>query len=86
VPGLYRTSLGAAKFEVDQGAVWNAIDDLSQEAEVVSETGAMHDVYKSRDKDINSYLYRNFFFFVHDNFLSILSNFHPLSSCINNNT
>ena len=40
----------------DQGAVWNAIDDLSQEAEVVSETGAMHDVYKSRDKDINSYL------------------------------
>jgi len=40
----------------DQGAVWDAIDDLSQEARVVSETGAMHDVYKSRDKDINSYL------------------------------
>ena len=40
----------------DQGAVWDAIDNLSQEAGVVSETGAMHDVYKSRDKDINSYL------------------------------
>jgi hypothetical protein len=25
-------------------------------AEVVSETGAMHDVYKSKDKNINSYL------------------------------
>ena len=36
--------------------MWDAIDDLSQEAEVISRTGAMHDVYKSRDKDINSYL------------------------------
>jgi len=43
-------------YHSDQGMVWEAIDDLSHEAEVVSETGAMHDVYKARDKDINSYL------------------------------
>jgi hypothetical protein len=43
-------------FRSDQGAVWNAIDEQSTEAGVSSSTGAMHDVFKSRDKDINSYI------------------------------
>ncbi len=43
-------------FHSDQGAVWAAIDELHEDAEVSSRTGAMHDVYKSREKDISSYL------------------------------
>jgi hypothetical protein len=43
-------------YSSDQGAVWDAIDDLSKEAEVVSETGAMRDVYASKEEAIDSYL------------------------------
>ena len=51
-----RSLESSEEYHSDQGAVWDAIEDLSQEAEVASETGAMHDVYKSKDKDITSYL------------------------------
>jgi hypothetical protein len=44
------------EFRSDQGAVWDAIDDLSRDAEVTSETGAMRDVYKAKEEDIDSYL------------------------------
>jgi hypothetical protein len=51
-----RSLESSMEYRSDQGAVWDAIDDLHQEAEVSSQTGAMQDVYKSKDKDINSYL------------------------------
>jgi len=44
------------QYRSDQGAVWNAIDEMSEEAGVSSSTGAMKDVFESRLKELDEYL------------------------------
>jgi len=46
----------SGEYRSDQRAVWNAIEDLSDEAQVKSETRAMRDVYQDRMQDLNEYL------------------------------
>lgn len=46
----------SGEYRSDQRAVWNAIEDLSDEAKVKSETRAMRDVYQDRMRDLNEYL------------------------------
>ena len=46
----------SGEYRSDQRAVWNAIEDLSDEAKVKSETRAMRDVYQNRMRDLNEYL------------------------------
>ncbi|MDI9435076.1 MAG: hypothetical protein QM396_03625 [Euryarchaeota archaeon] len=43
------------KYRSDQRMVWNAIDDVSREARVMSNTRAMRDVYESRDESLQDY-------------------------------
>ncbi|MFA0832602.1 MAG: ARPP-1 family domain-containing protein [Methanobacterium formicicum] len=45
----------SGEFNSDQRAVWNEIDDMSRDARVTSSTRAMHDIYKSRDEDLEKY-------------------------------
>jgi hypothetical protein len=59
-----RTNISAVKeslkstgeFRSNQGAVWNDIQELSQDAHVQSKTMAMSDVYQSREQDLDEYL------------------------------
>ena len=44
------------QYRSDQGAVWDAIDEMSEEAGVSSSTGAMKDVFESRLKELDEYL------------------------------
>ncbi len=44
------------QYSSDQGAVWDAIDEMSEEAGVSSSTGAMKDVFESRLKELEKYL------------------------------
>ena len=44
------------QYSSDQAAVWNAIDEMSEDAEVHSSTGAMKDVFDSKLKDLDGYL------------------------------
>jgi len=46
----------SGEYRSDQRAVWNAIEELSDEAQVKSETRAMRDVYQDRMQDLNEYL------------------------------
>lgn len=46
----------SGEYRSDQRAVWNAIERLSDEAHVKSETRAMRDVYQDRMQDLNEYL------------------------------
>ena len=55
----------SGEYRSDQRAVWNAIEELSDEAQVKSETRAMRDVYQDRMLDLNEYL---------ETFISSLSN------------
>lgn len=49
-------SLKASKsFHSDQGEVWDSISELHAEAGTSSATGAMKDVYESRQKDLEEY-------------------------------
>jgi hypothetical protein len=43
-------------FSADQGEVWEQVRFMSLGAGVSSPTGAMKDVYKKREKDLNNYL------------------------------
>ncbi len=50
-------SLNASRrYESDQMAVWDEIEDLSERAQARSATGAMRHVYESRTKDLEKYL------------------------------
>ncbi|MCS6918610.1 MAG: hypothetical protein NZM28_02440 [Fimbriimonadales bacterium] len=40
----------------DQGAIWHEVADMSRAAAAYSPTGALHDVYEQRRRDIDSYL------------------------------
>ena len=40
----------------DQADVWDEIDRLSEDADVVSPSSAMRDVYKAREKDLKAYM------------------------------
>lgn len=44
------------QYTSDQGAVWNAIDEISEDAEVYSSTGAMRDVFESKLNDLDEYM------------------------------
>ena len=44
------------QYSSDQGAVWDAIDEMSAEAGVSSSTGAMKDVFESKLKELDEYL------------------------------
>ncbi len=44
------------EFRSDQGAVWDAINAMSEDAEVHSPTGAMKHVFDSKLKDLDGYL------------------------------
>lgn len=46
----------SGEYRSDQRAVWNAIEELSDEAQVKSKTRAMRDVYQDRMQDLNEYL------------------------------
>jgi len=49
-------SLNASqRYESDQMAVWDQIEDLSERAQTRSATGAMRHVYESRAKDLEKY-------------------------------
>jgi hypothetical protein len=50
------TLADSREYRSDQGTVWNAIEDLSAEAEAVSETGAMKAVFEVKKKDLDAYL------------------------------
>ncbi|MBP2045267.1 ARPP-1 family domain-containing protein [Methanobacterium aggregans] len=43
-------------YRSNQMEVWDEISELSHEAMVMSETGAMRDVYSSREKDMEEYM------------------------------
>lgn len=43
-------------YRSNQREVWDEISELSHEAMVISETGAMRDVYSSREKDLKGYM------------------------------
>ena len=43
-------------YRSNQREVWDEINELSHEAMVMSETGAMCDVYSSREKDLKEYM------------------------------
>ncbi|MEQ8226421.1 MAG: DUF6569 family protein, partial [Candidatus Eremiobacterota bacterium] len=43
----------SGEYRSDQRAVWNAIEELSDEAQVKSKTRAMRDVYQDRMQDLN---------------------------------
>ena len=44
------------QFQSDQDEIWNEIDELSNDSDVESETGAMKDVYSSKEDQLNEYL------------------------------
>jgi len=44
------------QFASDQGTVWTAIDEMSEEADARSQTRAMKDVFETRMGDIDEYL------------------------------
>ncbi|MEJ2051208.1 MAG: hypothetical protein P8Y60_15455, partial [Calditrichota bacterium] len=44
------------RFSADQGEVWEQVRFMSLDAGVLSPTGAMKDVFKKRQKDLNDYL------------------------------
>lgn len=39
----------------DQGAIWNRVAATSAREQVASPSGAMHDIYRTRDRDLTSY-------------------------------
>jgi len=51
-----RSLRNTGKYQSDQIAVWNAIDDLSDEAHVLSQTRAMRDVYQDHVQNLEEYL------------------------------
>jgi len=40
----------------NQGEIWNKINEMSHEMKVNSQTGAMNDVYRNFDEDLNEYI------------------------------
>lgn len=46
----------SGEYKSNQMAVWNAIEDISNEAMVYSETRALRDVYQDHMKDLDEYL------------------------------
>ena len=44
------------EFRSDQGTVWTAIEELSEDAEAPSRTGAMRDVFSAKHKELDDYL------------------------------
>jgi len=44
------------RFDSDQGAVWEEIDQISASAEVHSPTGAMRDVFQSKEDELDEYM------------------------------
>lgn len=51
------SSLEASReYRSDQGTVWDTIHNLSAEADVRSQTGAMKDVFEAKKRDLDSYL------------------------------
>lgn len=50
------TLADSREYHADQGTVWNAIEELSEEAEALSETGAMKAVFDVKRKDLDAYL------------------------------
>ncbi|MFC2165639.1 ARPP-1 family domain-containing protein [Acidobacteriota bacterium] len=50
------TLADSQEYHSDQGTVWNAIEELSEEAEALSETGAMKAVFDVKKKDLDAYL------------------------------
>ncbi|MFB0566280.1 MAG: ARPP-1 family domain-containing protein [Candidatus Aminicenantaceae bacterium] len=46
----------SSQYRSDQGTVWTAIDEMSEEAEARSQTGAMRDVFEARMSDLDEYL------------------------------
>jgi len=44
------------QFRSDQGTVWTSIEEMSEKAEVQSQTGAMRDVYEAKTGDLDEYL------------------------------
>ncbi len=44
------------KFDSNQSKVWDSIEELSFKAKASSSTGAMHDVFRKREKDLKEYL------------------------------
>ncbi len=44
------------EFRSDQGTVWTAIEDLSEEADARSQTKAMRDVFTAKTKELDDYL------------------------------
>ncbi len=67
-------SLNASRrYESDQMAVWDEIDDLSERAQARSATGAMRHVYQSRTKDLEKYL-KTFKYVPHQKGLCVIIN------------
>lgn len=50
------TLADSQEFRSDQGTVWTAISELSEEAGAQSETGAMKAAYEEKKDDLNDYL------------------------------
>jgi len=50
------TLADSQEYRSDQGTMWNAIEELSEEAEALSETGAMKAVFDVKRKDLDAYL------------------------------
>jgi hypothetical protein len=46
----------ARQYRSDQRDVWDSVAGLAAEARVSSSTGAMHDVYRAREADLEAYL------------------------------
>ncbi len=44
------------EYRSDQGTVWTAIEELSEDAEAPSRTGAMRDVFTAKTKELDEYL------------------------------
>ena len=53
---VLRNMRAAGRFMSDQGEVWNDIRDMSHKANVHSTTGAMKDVFESKEKELDDYL------------------------------
>ncbi len=67
-------SLNASqRYESDQSAVWDEIEDLSERAQSRSATGAMRHVYQSRAKDLEKYL-KSFKYLPHQRGLCVIIN------------
>lgn len=50
------TLADSQQFRSDQGTVWTGIEEMSEEAEAPSQTGAMRDVFQAKKSDLDAYL------------------------------